>query len=40
MIGFNDGRRSGGLILTLVWLVGLTAAAAAVFHRTSAPRNA
>lgn len=30
----------GGLILALIWLVGLTAAAAAVFHRTSAPRNA
>ncbi len=31
---------SGGLILTIAWLLGLTAAAATVFHRTSAPRNA
>jgi hypothetical protein len=29
----------GGLILALVWLVGLTAVATAIFHRTSAPRN-
>jgi hypothetical protein len=29
----------GSLILALAWLVGLTAAAAAIFHRTSAPRN-
>lgn len=31
---------TGGLILALAWLIGLTAAAAAIFHRTSAPRNA
>jgi hypothetical protein len=30
----------GGLALALVWLLGLGAAAAAIFHRTSAPRNA
>ncbi|HEY7824356.1 MAG TPA: ABC transporter permease [Acidimicrobiia bacterium] len=31
---------AGGLILALAWLLGLTLAAAAIFHRTSAPRNA
>jgi hypothetical protein len=35
--GFDE---AGGLMLGLAWLVGLTAAAAAIFHRTSAPRNA
>ncbi len=35
--GFDE---FGGLALALVWLVGLAAAAAAIFHRTSAPRNA
>lgn len=30
----------GGLVFALVWLLGLGAAAAAIFHRTSAPRNA
>lgn len=31
---------AGGLMLTMAWLLGLGAAAAAIFHRTSAPRNA
>jgi hypothetical protein len=31
---------AGGLAFALVWLLGLGAAAAVVFHRTSAPRNA
>jgi hypothetical protein len=31
---------AGGLVLALAWLLGLAAAAAAIFHRTSAPRNA
>lgn len=31
---------AGGLILALAWLLGLALAAAAIFHRTSAPRNA
>jgi hypothetical protein len=35
--GFDE---LGGLALALAWLVGLTIAAAAIFHRTSAPRNA
>ena len=34
---FDEAR---GLVLALAWLLGLAAAAAAVFHRTSAPRNA
>lgn len=35
--GFDE---AGGLFLALAWLLGLAAAAATVFHRTSAPRNA
>ncbi|MEX2324040.1 MAG: hypothetical protein WEA29_09765 [Acidimicrobiia bacterium] len=31
---------AGGLVLALGWLLGLAAAAAAIFQRTSAPRNA
>ena len=31
---------AGGFILALAWLLGLAAAAAAIFHHTSAPRNA
>ncbi|MEX2419725.1 MAG: ABC transporter permease [Acidimicrobiia bacterium] len=31
---------AAGLLLAMFWLVGITAAAAAVFHRTAAPRNA
>jgi hypothetical protein len=31
---------AGGLILALAWLLSLTAAAAAIFHPTSAARNA
>lgn len=30
----------GGLTLALTWLIGLTAAATVIFHRTSAPRTA
>jgi hypothetical protein len=35
--GFDE---TAGLLLGIVWLVGITAVAAAVFHRTSAARNA
>jgi hypothetical protein len=35
--GFDE---TGGLILAVAWLIGITAAAAVIFHRTSAPRNA
>jgi hypothetical protein len=31
---------TGGLVLALAWLLGLAAAATAIFHRTSASRNA
>jgi hypothetical protein len=35
--GFDETK---GLLLTVIWLVGVTAAAAVVFHHTSAPRKA
>lgn len=35
--GFDE---PSGLVLALAWLLGLTITAAAIFHRTSAPRNA
>ena len=35
--GFDE---TGGLILAMAWLLGLAAAAAGIFHHTSAPRNA
>jgi hypothetical protein len=35
--GFDE---TTGLLLALGWLVGITVAAAAVFHRTAAARNA
>jgi hypothetical protein len=35
--GFDE---TTGLLVGLAWLVTITAAAAAVFHRTAAPRNA
>jgi hypothetical protein len=30
---------TGGLVLALAWLAGITAVAAAVFHRLTAPRS-
>jgi hypothetical protein len=35
--GFDE---TGGLTLAMLWLLGLAAAAAAIFHQTSAARKA